>query len=85
MTSTGTNHYPTTIRARAGIDCAITANHQCELIEYRDDGTEKTTRATIPSTAAGMDALTRLLTDHDHRHRAGPGDRPPRSARRKKS
>lgn len=62
MSSIGTTHNPTTIRARAGIDCAITANHQCELIEYRDDGTERTTRTTIPSTASGMDALTRMLT-----------------------
>lgn len=47
MSSIGTTHNPTTIRARAGIDCAITANHQCELIEYRDDGTERTTRTPI--------------------------------------
>ena len=65
MTSTGTVHSPTTIQARAGIDCAIVANHQCELIEYRDDGTTRTTRKTIPSTAAGMNELTRFLAAVD--------------------
>lgn len=63
MVKANLNASPAVVRAQMGIDCGITAAHQCELIEYLEDGSQRVKRKKIPPAAAGIGSLIDMIKE----------------------